>query len=176
MGNRNGETDMAVIPIVALASVAMAFLLFLAYLVWWQAGDEDEINDLSPVDLEAFRNLTDPQEVQFLRANLPPKEFKRIQRIRMQAASLYISVISRNAANLVVIGRSVRTHSDAEVAAAGLDVVNRALQLKLWCTLALLKVNATKLCPTLLSPSTRIAERYLDVTSLTSFLPKKLAA
>ena len=167
---------MAVIPIVAFAAVAIVFLLFLSYQVWWQSGNTEEIETLSPVDLEAFRNLTDPQEVDFLRVNLSSKEFRRIQRLRLRAAAVYISAISQNAGKLVVVGRSVSVHTDTDIAAAGLDVVHRALQLKLWCSLALVKVNATIVCPTLLSPSTKIADRYLDVTSLTASLPKKLAA
>lgn len=167
---------MAVIPIIALAAVAVVFLLFLSYQVWWQSGNAGEIENLSPVDLEAFRNLTDLEEVRFLRVNLSPKEFRTIQRFRLRAAAMYISEISRNAGRLVVIGRSVSSHSDPEIAAAGLDVVHRALQLKLWCSWSLLKLNATIICPTLLSPSSSIADRYLDVTSLTTSLPKKLAA
>jgi hypothetical protein len=167
---------MALIPIVALAALATVFLLFLSYQVWWQSGDESGIEDLSPVDLVAFRNLTDPSEAQFLRINLSPREFRKVQRIRMRAMAKYISVISKNAASLVVIGRSVSADSDAEVAAIGLDVVRRALELKLWCSLSLLKLNATMVYPNLLSSSSKIAERYLDVTSLTASLPKKLAA
>lgn len=67
---------------------------------------------------------------------------------------------------------------DAEPAAAGLDVVHRALQLqlRLWCSLLLSKLNATIICPTLLFPSSIVADRYLNVTSLTASLPKKVAA
>jgi hypothetical protein len=42
--------------------------------------------------------------------------------------------------------------------------------------LIILKLNATIVCPAVLSPSSRIAERYLDVTSLAASLPRKLAA
>ena len=164
------------IPIIALAAVALLFMLFLAYQVWWQSGNEKRIENVPPVDLDAFRNLTDPEEAQFLRTNLSPKEFRRIQRIRLRAAGMYVSVISKNAAQLIVVGRSARVHPNAEIAAVGLDVFHRALQLKLRCSLSLLKLNANILCPTLLSPSTRIAEQYLDVTSLTASLPKELAA
>jgi hypothetical protein len=164
------------IPIVALATAASAFLLFLAYQVWWQSGHAGESGHLSPVDLEAFRNLIDPQELQFLRFHLSPKEFRRIQRIRLRAAAAYVSVISKNAGELVAIGRCASAHPDSEIAAAGLDVVQRALRLKLWCSLSLLKLNATMVCPTLLSPSSGIADRYLDVTSMTASLPKQLAA
>jgi hypothetical protein len=169
---------MTIIPIVALATLAILFLLFLSYQTWWQSGAEGEggIDNLLPVDLDAFRNLTDPEEAHFLRLNLSPEEFRRIQRIRLRATALYISVISKNAGRLVVIGRSVSSHPDAEIAAAGLDIVHRAVQLKLWCSLSLLKLNATTVWPTLLSPSSRIADRYLDITSLTASLPTRVAA
>ena len=167
---------MVMIPVIALAIAAVAFLLFLAYQVWWQSGKAGEIENLLPLDLEAFRNLTDPEEVRFLRVNLSPKEFRRIQRMRLRAAAVYLSVISHNAGRLVVMGRSVSADPDAETAAAGLDVVHRAFQLKLWCSLSLLKLSVTMICPTILSPSSRIADRYLDVSSLTAALPRKLAA
>jgi hypothetical protein len=167
---------MVMIPVIALAAAAVAFLLFLCYQVWWQSGKAGEIENLLPLDLEAFRILTDPEEVRYLRVNLSPKEFRKIQRMRLRAASIYISVISQNAGRLIAIGRSVSAHSDAGIAAAGLDVVHRALQLKLWCSLSLLELNVTMICPTLLSPSSRIADRYLNVSSLTASLPQKLAA
>jgi hypothetical protein len=167
---------MVMMPVIALAIAAVAFLLFLSYQVWRQSSKAGEIENLLPVDLEAFRNLTDPEEVRFLRVNLSPKEYRRIQRMRLRAAAAYITVISQNAGRLVVIGRSVSAHPNAETAAAGLDVVHRGLQLKLWCSLSLFKLNVTMICPTLLFPSSRIADRYLDVSSLTASLPKKLAA
>ena len=167
---------MVMIPVIALAAVAVAFLLFLSFQTWWQSGKAKEIENLSPVDLEAFRNLTDPEEVNFLRVNLPPREFRRIQRMRLRAAGAYVSVISQNVDRLVVIGRSMTAHPDADVAAAGLDVFHRALQLKLWCLLSLLKLHVTRICPTLLFPSSGIADRYLHVSSLTASLPKKLVA
>ncbi len=163
------------IPIIAFATLAFGFMFFLAYQVWWQSGHEENGN-LSPVDLDAFRNLIDPQELQFLKQNLSPRDFRRIQRTRLRAAAAYISVISKNAGQLVAIGRSASAHPDAEIAAAGLDVVQRALRLKLWCSLSLVELNATMVFPTLLSPSSEIADRYLDVTSMTASLPKQLAA
>jgi hypothetical protein len=167
---------MAVTPMIALASLAVVFLLFLCRQVWWQSGDTEGVETLSPVDLEAFRNLTDPAEARFLRVNLSPKDFRRIQRVRLRAAAMYVAVISKNAGRLVVIGRYASSHPDAETASAGLDIVRRALDLKLWCALALLKINATAICPTLLSPSNGIVDRYLDVTSMTDALPKTQAA
>lgn len=164
---------MVIIPAIALGIVAVAFLLFLCSQVWWQSGNPKDSEKLLPVDLEAFRNLTDPEEIRFLRANLSLKEFRRIQRMRLRAEAAYISVISHNAGALVVIGRSVSAHPDAATAATGLDVVHRGLQLKWWCALAILKGNVSMICPTLLPPSGRIAERYLDVSSMTASLSRE---
>jgi hypothetical protein len=167
---------MVLIPAIALGIAAVAFLLFLCYQVWWQAGSARENENLLPLDLEAFRNLTDPEETRFLRINLSPHEFRRVQRLRLRAAAGYISVISENAGRLVVMGRSVSAHPDPETAAAGLEVVHRGLQLKLWCLLSLLKLNIVTIWPTLRSPSSRIADRYRDVNSLTASLSRKLSA
>jgi hypothetical protein len=167
---------MVMIPVIALATAAAAFLLFLTYQVWWQSGKAGKIENLLPLDLEAFRNLTDPEEARFLRLNLSPTEFRRIQRMRLRAAEAYIAVISQNASRLVVIGRSMSIHPNAETAAAGPDVIHRALQLKLWCSLSLLKLNVAMIWPSLPSPSSGIADRYLDVSSLTASLSRKLVA
>jgi hypothetical protein len=165
-----------VIPAIVFGITAAAFLLFLGYQVWWQAGRGRKVEQLLPVDLEAFRNLTDAEETRYLRVSLSSKEFRRIQRLRLRAAASYISVISENAGRLVAIGRSVSANADAETTAAALDVVHRGLELKLRCSLWRLKLNATTLFPTLLSPSNRIADRYLDVSTMTASLPRKLAA
>jgi hypothetical protein len=167
---------MVLIPVIALGIAAVSFLLFLGSQVWRQSGNNPENGNPLPVDLEAFRNLTDPEETRFLRVNLAPKDFRRIQRHRLRAAAAYIGVISDNASRLVAIGRSLSAHPDAVTAAAGLDVVHRGLQLKFWCLLSLLKLNLTLVWPTILSPSSRIADRYRDVSSLTDSLPRKLAA
>src|SRR5258708_7601202 len=49
---------------------------------------------MSSLDIEAFRNLVDPDEEAFLRSNLPPDEFKAIQRERAWAALAYMRALS----------------------------------------------------------------------------------
>ena len=167
---------MALIPVLAFAIVAICFLLFLSYQVWCHTDNVRSNKDLAPVDLEAFRNLTDPREVDFLRANLSAREFRRIQRTRLRAVASYITAISEHAGKLVVVGRSASAHPDPEVAATGGELVQRAFQLKLWCSFSLLKLNATLLFPGLFAPSSQIADRYLAVTSLSAAMPDELAA
>ncbi len=77
-----------------LIFVALAILLLLLYIEGGQNHSVDRLEDLAgrtrPVDLEAFRNLLDPREEDFLRASLLPREFRVIQRERMRAAVDYV--------------------------------------------------------------------------------------
>ena len=61
-------------------------LLLLLYLEGGHNSSVDRLEDLAgctrPVDIDAFRNLMDPKEDDFLRANLLPRQFHAIQRER----------------------------------------------------------------------------------------------
>ncbi len=70
-------------------------ILVLAFLFWAARGRSKaiaDVRDLSlqtrPVDVAAFRNLIDPAEEDFLRANLALEVFRRVQRQRTRAAIL----------------------------------------------------------------------------------------
>ena len=78
--------------LVSAASLALGFLIRLA------KGRalpiqvlENPAEHMRAVDLEAFRNLVDADEEEFLRANLPSAEFRRIQLERLRAAVEYVS-------------------------------------------------------------------------------------
>jgi hypothetical protein len=151
---------------------ALGFLLFLAYQVWWQSGHEESGN-LAPVDLDAFRNLIDPQELQFLKRKsvaqgLPEDSANPPARRRR----LYLSHLQERGPTGGHRPFCQRSCTMQEIAAAGLDVVQRALRLKLWCSLSLMELNATLVFPTLLSPSGEIADRYLDVSFLDGLAPQ----
>src|SRR4249920_2495910 len=81
--------------------------------------DVDVTELLNSVDLEAFRNLIDEEEERFLRANLPPAEFRRVQRQRLRAAIDYIGGASQNAKILIHLGQISRNSPDPHVAEAG---------------------------------------------------------
>jgi hypothetical protein len=72
-----------------LVLVSLCALVFLTRLVKGRnvvvAYDALE-KSIHPVDIAAFRNLIDPQEEDFLRANLAAKDFKAIHRERLLAA------------------------------------------------------------------------------------------
>ncbi len=164
-----------------VAVIAALLLLFLASQVWERyarRGDDlqTEAAQLTPVDLEAFENLTDPEEEQYLRKNLSPAEFRRIQRTRLRAAKLYVAALSQNAALLVAVGQSARSNADPAIAAAGQEIVQRAIRLKIWCSLSRLRMNAAFVFPAQLSPSSALANQYMLVTYMAANLPSRAAA
>ncbi len=167
------------IPVIVLTTVAVLFGVFLIVEVRRRYSPSSEITSatqLIAVDLDAFQNLTDPEEEQFLRARLPAAEFRGVQRSRIRAAKVYVSVLSENANVLVAVGQSVRDHADPEVVASGAEVVQRAMRLKVWCLLAEMRLTAALAFPTVLSPTNTIASHYLTVTYMASSLPSKVAA
>jgi hypothetical protein len=168
-----------VISIIVLTLVAVAFLLFLILEVrsrYFSPVDPDPGGALPIVDLEAFRNLTDPSEEAFLRRNLSPKEFRRVQRVRLRAAILYVSALSKNLGALVEVGQRARVHSSPRIAASGQEILQHALRLRVRCLATQWKLNVAIICPTLLSPSGALVDRYAQVTGLVDTLPSKLAA
>ncbi len=85
-------------PLITLAGIAAIFVLFLILQVWRRystKGEAPNAGQLIPVDLEAFENLTDPEEEQYLRANLSPAEFRGVQRSRIRAAKMYVIALSQ---------------------------------------------------------------------------------
>ncbi len=119
-------------------------LLSIAILLRAARGQRFNIREVSqlesrtqPVDLAAFRNLVDGDEDEFLRAQLPAAEFRRLQRQRMLAAAEYVRRTAHNAAVLLNLGESVRREADPEVAERARQLVNSALRLRMNALLAL---------------------------------------
>ena len=166
-----------------LASVALLFLVFLAFQVWrrYSYAEPPGTATLTPVDLEAFENLMDPAEEKYLRDNLSASEFRFIQRLRIRAAKLYVAALSENAAKMLAFCQFARLQSEPEVAATGQMIVPLAIRLKIWCLLTAFRLNVALIFPTLVfpalvSPSTTLATRYVAVKSMIADLPAKSAA
>ncbi|MGA9528785.1 MAG: hypothetical protein WBS24_11775 [Terriglobales bacterium] len=167
------------IPLIILVVAACLFLLFLLLQVrarYSHAGKWTHAPQLAPVDLDAFENLTDPEEENYLRLQLPPAEFRKAQRLRIRAARLYVAALSKNAGTMVTVGQAVRRHPEAKIAASGQQLVQRAIQLKIWCMMSSVRLSAAYLFPGRLSPSNAIASRYLTVKYMAVSLAENLAA
>ncbi len=165
-------------PLFILAFTVSLFLLFLVF-QWWQRHGRKTgpaSDAITPVDLNAFENLMDPGEEEYLRLNLSPREFRSVQRERIGVAKLYVATISKNASVLVGMGQAARSQKDPEVAASGQELVRRAVQLKLWCVLAQLRLSSAFLFPAVLSPSNAIAGRYMATEHVAANLLDKTTA
>ena len=101
---------------------------------------EELVSQTRAVDIEAFRNLVDPDEELYLRRQLSPREFRSIHRERMMAATEYVRAASHNAMILMQLGEATRQHADPEIARTGQELVNNATQLRLYSLLAMAKL------------------------------------
>ncbi len=151
--------------IIVLAVAAM--VLF----VWKAIGrarvgqrDADLTEQVRSVDLEAFRNLTDPAEEQFLRERLKPAEFKTIQRERLRTSIEYVGGVSHNAAVLLALGQNARENPDPLIAEAGRKLVDEALRLRLYSALTISKLWMRYLFPDAEFQPSGIVDRYRHVT------------
>jgi hypothetical protein len=95
------------------------------------SSSEDIERLTKPVDLVAFRNLTDPAEESFLRSRLPGKAFVRVQRKRMLAAVEYVQHVAWNTAVLIRLGELASAATQPEMVQAGMQLKNAALGLRI---------------------------------------------
>jgi hypothetical protein len=116
------------------------------------------------IDIAAFRNLISPQEEEYLRRNLPPPEFRRIERERMRAAAAYIRDALQNAAVLLRLGEAAQHSANGQVAAAGRKLVDTAIHLRLYAFFALLKLYLNIAFPGLQLSPLAVADRYERLT------------
>ena len=100
-----------------------------------------------PLDLEAFRNLTDPQEEEYLRTQLAPAEFRAIHRERLRAALGYVRRAAHNASILLRLGEAARRNADPEIARAAGELVEGALKLRMYALLVECLLRARILVP-----------------------------
>jgi hypothetical protein len=127
--------------------------------------DEAELRrQIQQVDLDAFQNLTDPEEEEFLRRSLPEAEFRAVQRQRLRAAIDYLSGVSRNAALLLNLGQAARRSSDARIAEAGRSLVDNAVRLRLFSVLAAGKLWLRIAFPRAALYPAGIVDRYQQLT------------
>lgn len=130
----------AVLALVMIAGIGVSRSLQLS----GRSGLADKIE---PLDIEAFRNLVDPVEDEYLRRRLPPSEFRRVQRERLRAAAAYIHVASNNAAILISVGQAALASSDAATVEAAHQLVDNALLLRRNVTVAMLRIYVALVWP-----------------------------
>jgi hypothetical protein len=125
---------------------------------------ENSADYFRPVDLDAFRNLIDPEEEDYLRRELQPGEFRRIQRERLHAAAEYISCAAHNAALLLRIAEAARQSPDPAVAAMAEKLVGEGIRLRLYAFQAIPRLYVAMLLPARRLSPVRMADRYEHMT------------
>jgi len=152
-------------------------VLALALLVWLAKGQasscrilENPTQHLRSVDIEAFRNLVDPAEEEFLRRSLAVRDFRKIQRERLLAAVDYVSGAAHNAAILMRIGEAARRSQDLATAEAAEKLIVNATRLRLYALRAMAMLYLGMILPGTRISAVPIAEPYEQMTRLVVML------
>ena len=117
---------------VLIALVLLAVFVIFAIRRTKDLPDVDQaITAIQSLDIEAFRNLVDPEEEAFLRASLPPQEFRRIKRERAQAALAYVKALSQASLQFARFGDAAQRSPDPAISASGRQIANSAIYLRL---------------------------------------------
>lgn len=102
---------------------------------------------IQPLDIDAFRNLINPAEYEYLRSRLSPREFRHVQRKRLRAAAAYIQVAGQNAACLIKIGQMALASPEPDKVKAARQLINEALLLRRNAMFALLRIRIASIWP-----------------------------
>jgi hypothetical protein len=123
-------------------------------------GSAALIAAIRPIDLEAFRNLINPAEDDYLRRRLPRAQFRLVRRERLRAMAAYVRVAGSNAAVLVRVGEAALATGDPQLAGAAHQLVNDALLLRRNTTLALARIYLALAWPDSEFAAVRVVDRY----------------
>jgi hypothetical protein len=82
------------------------------------------------VDLDAFRLLLDPAEEQYLRASLPPHEFRVFQRRRLELALRSLDLVGKNAVMLIKLGQLAKVGANPGLLQEAEGLIYGALRLR----------------------------------------------
>ena len=123
---------------------------------------------IQPVDLEAFQNLLDPAESDYLRQRLPAATFRRLQRLRIKAAILYYRRIAGNAAVFLRLGEASRGSADPATAEAGRRLAETAVQVRGTALRAIALLLPVYVWPTAGETPASITEPYAQLRQLAS--------
>jgi hypothetical protein len=122
---------------------------------------------LHALDIEAFRNLVDPEEEAFLRSHLPAQEFRKIKRERARAALAYVKELSGASLQFARLGDAAKRSTDPVIAASGRQIANSAISLRLRALEANVRLVWSAAFPGFDSrPLRSLLDRYDQVSSL----------
>lgn len=152
--------NLAIVLVIA-AVIALATILSVAVTRSLQIRKPNGLAaTIRPIDVEAFRNLINPAEDEYLRRRLPPGEFRLVRRERLRAMAAYVHVAASNAAVLVRVGEVALAACDPRTAGAAHQLVNDALLLRRNATIALARIYMALAWPNSGFAAVRVVDRY----------------
>jgi hypothetical protein len=162
--------NLAIVLVIA-AVIALAFILSVAVTRSLQIRKPGSLAaTIRPIDVEAFRNLINPAEDEYLRRRLPPGEFRVVRRERLRAMAAYVHVAASNAAVLVRVGEAALAASDPRTAGAAHQLVNDALLLRRNATIALARIYMALAWPNSGFAAIRVVDRYEQLSGAAMLL------
>jgi hypothetical protein len=153
--------SLAIVLVIA-AIVALGTILRLATIQHLQVSREraGQVGSIRPIDIEAFRNLVDSAEDEYLRRRLSPAKFREVRRTRLRAMAAYVQAVSENAAVLVRVGELALASGDPRIAEASQQLVNDALRLRRNATVTLARIYFALAWPYSSFAAVRVVDRY----------------
>lgn len=135
--------------LVVAATLALVFVLRIALSQGLLLSEKGKPGgQIQPVDLEAFRNLTDRAEDEYLRRRLPAGEFRMVQRKRLRAVAAYVQVASRNAAILARLADAALASPDPHTVDAARQLMENAFLLRRNAMIVTFRIYAALVWPT----------------------------
>ena len=161
--------------VLAISILAVATALGISFL-WVRSRIPSRRNGaeisskISDVDVEAFQNLVDPQEEEFLRENLATADFRAVQRERLKAALDYVGALSQNGALLLQLGQAAKASADPRVAEAGQHIVDNAVRLRLYALRVRARLYLKIALPTAKLEPAGVVNEYQEASNWASLL------
>lgn len=141
--------------------LGLFLILYLAMGLRPKGGNLDELTaQLRPIDVNAFRNLIDDGEEEYLRAHLPMSEFRGIHRERMMAAVEYVWCATKNTSILMSLGEAAKQSGDPKVVAAADKLLENAVRLRLYAIQSLPRLYLSMVFPNASAATQVVAETY----------------
>jgi hypothetical protein len=152
--------NLAIFLVIA-AALTLVSILSVAVRRSLQVRDRTSlIASIRPIDVEAFRNLINPAEDDYLRSRLPRAQFRLVRRERLRAMAAYVRVAGSNAGVLVRVGEAALASGDPQLRGAAHQLVNDALLLRRNTTVALARIYLALAWPDSEFAAVRVVDRY----------------
>jgi hypothetical protein len=153
---------------ISLVLLSILVLVFLYRIARQRAATpailEDPATHLRSVNVDAFRNLMDPDEEDYLRERLPTADFHMIHRERMRAAVEYLACVSHNASILMIVAEAAGRSPDPAVVSSAKNLAQTAMFVRLYAFRTMPKLYLAMAFPSHSLPKLRVADDYERMT------------